>query len=99
LPDNIKVGGLYLCLGRGLYAYIYRCCIVYIVFIGGREYAKGIILINSNVPNIYVRDIVAVFKLFARAHPPVKKISHYHYVAAQAQRSRTHVSAFALVVY
>ena len=37
---------------------------------------------------------------FAGAHPPVKKFSHHHHhVAAQALRSRTHVFAFALVVY
>jgi hypothetical protein len=57
------------------------------------------ILVNSNVPNIYVGDVIAVFKLLAGAHPPVKKFSHHHHVAAQALRSRTHVSAFALVVY
>jgi len=48
------------------------CYAVYVVFIGGRGYTKGIILVNSNVLNMYVRDIVAVFKLFAEAHPPVK---------------------------
>ena len=42
---------------------------VYIVFIGGRGYAKGIILVNSNVPNMYVKDIVAVFKLLLRLTP------------------------------
>jgi len=80
LPDNVKVGGLCLYLGRGSHAYIYGCCAVYIVFVGGRGYAKGIILINSNVPNMYVGDVVAVFKLFAGAYPPVKKISQHHHV-------------------
>jgi len=42
---------------------------VYIVFIGGREYVKGIILVNSNVLNMYVRDIVVVFKLLLRLTP------------------------------
>ena len=75
---------------------MYRCCAVYVVFIGGRGYAEGMILVDSNVLNMYV--VVAVFKLFAGAHPPVKIFSHHHH-AAQALRSRTHVSAFALVVY
>ena len=45
-------------------------------------------------------DVVAIFKLFAGAYPLVKIFSHhYHHVAAQALHSRTHVSAFALVVY
>ena len=79
---------------------MYRYYAVHIVFIGGRGYAKGIILIDSNVPNIYIRDVIAIFKLFAGAHPLVKKFSyHHHHVAVQALRSRTHVSAFALVVY
>ena len=44
--------------------------------------------------------MVAVFKLFTRAYPPSENFSHYYYhVAAQALRSRTYVSAFALVVY
>ena len=34
------------------------CYAVYIVFIGGRGYTKGIILIDLNVPNMYVRDVV-----------------------------------------
>ena len=55
---------------------------------------------DLNDLNMYVKDIVAVFKLFAGAHPPVKNFSHhYHHVAAQALRSHTHVFAFALVVY
>ena len=32
------------------------------VFVGGRENARGIDAVNSNVPNMYVRDMV--FKLF-----------------------------------
>src|SRR6266568_1078263 len=67
------MGGLCLCLKCGLHAYVCGCCAVYVVFIKGRGYAKGIMLVNSNVPNMYVKDVVAVFKLFAGAHPPVKK--------------------------
>ena len=52
---------------------MYRCYAVYIVFVGGRGYAKGMILVDSNVPNMYFRDVVAVFKLFAEAYPLVKK--------------------------
>ena len=55
-------------------------------------------LVDSN-DRICTLNVVAVFKLFAGAHPPVKKFSHHHHVAAQALRSRTHVFAFALVVY
>jgi len=54
---------------------------------------------NSNDLNIYVRDVVAMFKLFTRAQPLVKKNLHHYHVAIQALRSHTHVSAFALVVY
>ena len=42
---------------------------MYIVFIGGRGYAQGIILVDLNVPNIYVRDVVVVFKLLLRLTP------------------------------
>jgi len=49
-----------------------RCYAVYVVFVGGRGYAKGMILVDSNVLDMYVRDIVAVFKLFTKAHPLVK---------------------------
>ena len=52
-----------------MHAYIYGCCTVYIVFVGGRRYTKGIILVNLNVPNIYVRDVVVVFKLLLRLTP------------------------------
>ena len=55
--------------------------------------------VDLNVPNMYVRDVVAVFKLFCWGSPPSKNFSHYHPVAAQALRSHIHVSAFALVVY
>ena len=51
-----------------MHAYVYRYYAVYIVFIGGRGYAKGI-LVDLNVPNIYVKDIVAVFKLLLRLTP------------------------------
>ena len=55
---------------------------------------------HLNDPNIYIRDVIAMFKLFAKAHPLIKKISHYyHHIAMQALRSYIHVSAFALVVY
>ena len=86
-------------LGRGLHAYrVWALCCVCSIY-----RRKGVCqrddTADSNDPNMYVRDVVAVFKFFAGAHPPVKKISHHHYVAAQALRSRTHVSAFALVVY
>ena len=54
-------------------------------------------LVDSNDPNMYVRDVV--FNFSAGAHPPVKKNSHHYPIAAQALRSRIHVSAFALVVY
>ena len=53
--------------------YIYRCYTVYIVFIEGRRYAKGIILVNLCL-NIYVRDVVAVFKLFAKAYSLMKNL-------------------------
>jgi len=43
---------------------VYINAALYNIFIGGRENAKGIDAINLNVLNIYVRDIVAVFKLF-----------------------------------
>ena len=56
-------------------------------------------LIDLNDPNIYVRDVVVVFKLFYWGSPPSKIFLHHHPVAAQVLRSRTHVSAFALVVY
>ena len=46
------------------------CCVIYVIFIRGRGYAKGMILVNLNVLNMYVGDMVAVFKLFAGAHPP-----------------------------
>ena len=45
---------------------------VYVVFVKGKGYAKGMILVDLNVLNMYVRDVVAVYKLFAGAHPPVK---------------------------
>ena len=54
--------------------YVYRYYAVYIVFIKERGYIKGIILINLNILNIYIRDIVTVFKLFAEAHPLIKKL-------------------------
>ena len=34
-------------------------------------------LVDSNDLNIYVGDVV--FNFSARAHPPIKKISHYYY--------------------
>jgi len=48
---------------------------------------------------MYIRDVVAVFKLFCWGSPLSEKSLHHHDVAAQALRSRTYVSAFALVVY
>ena len=48
---------------------MYGYCAVYIVFVGGRGYAEGMILVDSNVPNIYVRDVVAVFKLLLGLTP------------------------------
>ena len=43
-------------------------------------------------------DVMAVLS-FHWGPPPSEKSSRYHQVVAPAQRSRTHVSAFALVVY
>ena len=63
------MGSFYLYLRRELHAYIYKCYTVYTVFIKERRYTKGIILVNLNVLNMYIRDIVAIFKLFARAYP------------------------------
>jgi hypothetical protein len=34
------------------------------VFIEGRENARGMDAVNLNVLNIYVKDVVAIFKLF-----------------------------------
>ena len=34
------------------------------VFVGGRENARGINAVDLNDPNMYIRDVVAVFKLF-----------------------------------
>jgi len=47
LPDNIKIGVDYI-------RSVYINAILYNVFIGGRENAKG----------IYVKDVVTMFKLF-----------------------------------
>ena len=53
------------------------------IFVGGRENAGVMNAVDSNDPNMYIRDMVAVFKLFAGAHPPIKIFSyHYHYVTA-----------------
>jgi len=83
-----------------LHAYcVYVYATLHSVFVGGRENARGIDACRFECLNIYVRDIVAVFKLFCWGSSPSEKISHYHSVAAQALRSHTHVSAFALVVY
>jgi len=38
--------------------------ILYSIFIGERENAGGMNAVDSNDPNMYVRDAVAVFKLF-----------------------------------
>jgi len=43
------------------------------VFVGGRENAGGMDTVDSNVPNMYVRDMVAVFKLFCWGSPPSEK--------------------------
>jgi len=48
-----------------------------IVFVGGKEDTGRMNAADSNDPNVYVRDVVAVFKPFAGAHPPSKKISHH----------------------
>jgi len=37
---------------------------LYNIFIEGRENAGGMDTVDSNIPNIYVRDMVTVFKLF-----------------------------------
>jgi len=37
---------------------------LYNIFIGGRENAGGMDTVDLNVPNMYVRDIVAIFKFF-----------------------------------
>jgi len=71
--------------------------VLYSIFIGGRENARGMDAVDLNVPNMYVGDVV--FKLFCWGSSPSKKILYYYFVAAQALRSHTHVSVFALVVY
>ena len=43
-----------------------------VVFIKGRENAKGIYAADLNDPNIYIRDIVAMFKPLLRLTPLVK---------------------------
>ena len=43
---------------------------LYNIFIGGRENARGMDAVNSNVLNVYIRDIV--FKLFCWGLPPSK---------------------------
>jgi len=78
-----------------VYVYAALCS----VFVGERENAGGMDACRFECPNMYVRDVVVVFKLFRWGSPPSEKFSHHHPVAAQALRSRTHVSAFALVVY
>ena len=70
---------------------------LYSIFIKKRENARGMNAYWFKWPNIYIRDVV--FDFFTRAHPPIKKISHYYPVTAQALRSHTHVSMFTLVVY
>jgi len=42
--------------------YIYVNATLYNIFIEGRENAEGINAVDLNNPNIYIRDIVAVFK-------------------------------------
>jgi len=69
-------------LGRKLYAYrVWVLCGVYSIY-----RRKGVRQRDNtadlNDPNIYVRDVVAVFKLFARAHPLAKKILHHHSIVA-----------------
>jgi len=44
--------------------------VLYSIFIKGRENAKGMNVVNLNDPNIYVRDVVAMFKLFYWGLPP-----------------------------
>ena len=56
-------------------------------------------LVNLNNLNIYIKDIVAMFKLFARAYSLMKNFHTTNYVATQALRSRIYIFAFALVIY
>ena len=86
-------------LGRRLHAYyIYINATLCSIFIKERENAKGVNAVNSNDLNVYVRDIVAMFKPLLGL-TPAKKSLHYYYVTAQALRSYTYISMFALVVY
>ena len=68
----LKQGASATLRARIAYIYVCRCYTVYIVFVGGRGYAKEMILVDLCL-NIYVRDVV-VFKLFAKAHPSVKNL-------------------------
>jgi len=72
---------------------------VYIIFIGGREVRQKDDTANLNDPNIYIRDVVVIFKLFRWGLPPSKKNFTLHSVTAQALRSHIYVFIFALVVY
>jgi len=75
-------------LGRGLYTY-YVCIntILYSVFIKGKENAKGINAANSNDLNVYVKDLVTMFRPLLRLTPPVKFffIPPLYYCASAAQ--------------
>jgi len=53
---------------------VYGCYIVYIIFIKGREVRQKDDTANLNNLNMYVRDVVVVFKLFCWGLPPSKKI-------------------------
>jgi len=52
------------------------------VFIGGRENAGGMDACQFECPNMYVTDVVAVFKLFCWGSPPSEKFSHPYSVTA-----------------
>jgi len=46
---------------------------LYNIFIKGKENAGGIDIVDLNILNIYVRDVVTVFKLFYWGSPPNEK--------------------------
>jgi len=54
---------------RGMYVN----AVLYNIFVKGREDARGMDAVDLNIPNIYVRDVVTVFKLFCWGSPPNKK--------------------------
>jgi len=67
---------------------MYCVCIyatLYNIFIKKRENAREMNAINLHNSNMYVKDVVAVFKLFTRAHPPVKE---FHTITTTLLRRR-----------